>query len=254
MLKPSELKKKSFSKTMRGYSIPEVDEYMEFLLEKYTELFRKNFELEQQLRAAVEQKGELEGEKESVRSALINAQKVASKIVETANERAEAIIDSAKVGCNTILSDFSEQINAERETVITLKEQVASLKRELFETYREHIERVEALTDLTDKVKVKTSEEYLNEAIAKTEEALKKMKAEKRPSVNVNIGTDTSEIDAVNTDSASGEDADKNVTVDPDALFESADTVVFDRVPSEAKDSDEDNSATVIIDKVKTDD
>ena len=247
MLKPSELKKKNFSKTMRGYSIPEVDEYMEFLLEKYTELFRKNFELEQQLRATVEQKGELESEKESVRSALINAQKVAAKIVEAANERAEVIIDSAKTGCNTVLSDFNNQINAERETVIALKEQVASLKRELFETYREHIERVEALTYVTNKITVKSNEEYLNEAIAKTEEAMKKASAQAKVEVNVNFNSgDTAETNVVKVD-------ENETSVDPDTLFENSDTVVFDRVSSDTPKPIEDNSATVVIDKVKTD-
>lgn len=235
MLKPSELKKKNFSKAVRGYSIAEVDEYMGFLLEKYTELFRKNFELEQQLRAAIDQKSELEAEKESVRNALINAQKAASKIVNTANERADSIIDSAKLGCNAILSDFNEQIKAERETIIKLKEQVRTLKKELFEKYREHIEAVEALTEISETVDVKTSDEYLSEAVAKTEEALKNLKQEEKPTVNVNFDmSDTAEADAV----------------DPDELFESGDTVVFEKITGIGTDVI-DNSDTVVIDRIK---
>lgn len=237
MLKPSELKKKNFTKAVRGYSIAEVDEYMEFLLEKYTELFRKNFELEQQLRAAVEQKSELEAEKESVRNALINAQKAASKIVNTANERADSIIESAKIGCNAILSDFNEQINAERNTVIKLKEQVSVLKKDLFEKYREHIEAVEALTEVSETVAVKSSEEYLKEAIAKTEAALKNLKEEEKPEVSVNFNMgDTLETNAV--------------SVDPDALFEEGDTVVFEKITNSTDDTN-DNSDTVVIDRIK---
>ena len=178
MLKPSELKSKTFNKTVRGYNTAEVDEYMDFVLGKYTELFRKNFELEQQLRAALEIKNELEGEKDSVRGALVNAQKVAARIIEKANERAEGIIDSAKVGCNTILDDFNVQIDAERETLLSLRKQVAELKKELFEKYKEHIELVEKLTSVTDSIKIKTSEEYLNDAVVKTREELEKRKAE----------------------------------------------------------------------------
>ncbi len=237
MLKPSELKKKNFSKAVRGYSIPEVDEYMEFLFEKYTELFRKNFELEQQLRAAVDQKSELEAEKESIRNALINAQKAASKIVNTANERADAIVESAKIGCNEILSNFNEQINAERETIIKLKEQVKALKKDLFEKYREHIEAIEALTDISESVSVKTSKEYLDEAVKKTEEALKSLKEEQKPEIKINFDMhDTSEADAV----------------DPDELFESGDTVVFEKITSETK-AKADDGDTVVIDKIKND-
>lgn len=246
MLKPSELKKKSFSKTMRGYSIPEVDEYMDFLIEKYTELFRKNFELEQQLRATVEQKSELEGEKESVRNALINAQKVASKIVEGANERADEIVNSAKHACNTILTELSEQISSERDTIVELKKQSAKLKSDLYETYRAHIEQMEKITSVTESVKVKTSEEYLKDAVKKTEAALKRSRAEEKATVNVNFDfADTAETPSVKA--SNGE------AVDPDELFEGSDTVVFDKIEADKKDEQLDNSATRVLDKVSAD-
>ena len=35
MLPPGELKNKEFSRVVRGYSIPEEDAYIAFLLEKY---------------------------------------------------------------------------------------------------------------------------------------------------------------------------------------------------------------------------
>ena len=46
MIAPHELKNKEFSKSLRGYSTVEVDEHIAFLLEKYTELYRLNDELE----------------------------------------------------------------------------------------------------------------------------------------------------------------------------------------------------------------
>ena len=46
MLAPHELKSKSFSKSLKGYNPSEVDDYIEFLIDKYTELYRENSELE----------------------------------------------------------------------------------------------------------------------------------------------------------------------------------------------------------------
>ena len=40
MLAPHELKNKQFQKTFKGYNPQEVDEYLAFVLEKYTELYR----------------------------------------------------------------------------------------------------------------------------------------------------------------------------------------------------------------------
>ena len=38
MLSPNELKKRKFTKALRGYSATEVDEHLDFVLEKYTEI------------------------------------------------------------------------------------------------------------------------------------------------------------------------------------------------------------------------
>ena len=46
MFPPHEIKAKEFTHVLRGYSAPEVDEYTEFVLQKYTELYRENDALE----------------------------------------------------------------------------------------------------------------------------------------------------------------------------------------------------------------
>ena len=51
VLPPNELKNKEFSRVVRGYSIPEVDEYIAFLMEKYGELYQSCERIEQEKRA-----------------------------------------------------------------------------------------------------------------------------------------------------------------------------------------------------------
>lgn len=46
MLAPHELKNREFTKSLRGYSTVEVDEHIDFIIEKYSELYRENDELE----------------------------------------------------------------------------------------------------------------------------------------------------------------------------------------------------------------
>lgn len=260
MLKPSELKKKNFTKAVRGYSTTEVDEYMGYMLEKYTELFRRNFELEQQLRVLNEQKSELESEKESVKTVLANAQKVASSIIEKANTRAGEIIESARVAGNAVLSDLNEHINAERETALSIKNQVNSLKRSLFETYREHIERIDNLTRITDSVKIKSSDEYLNDAVNRAQKALKNLKAADKAEVNLTYEVgDTAETPIVREDDTENEivettaletAADSSVST----AVDTSDTLVFEKVKDSSDGQYTDNSATLVIDKVNADD
>lgn len=51
MFPPHEIKAKEFTHVLRGYSAPEVDEYTEFVLQKYTELYRENDALENRIKS-----------------------------------------------------------------------------------------------------------------------------------------------------------------------------------------------------------
>lgn len=150
MLPPHELKNKTFSRSMRGYNTVEVDEYIEFIIEKYTELYRENDELERKLKTTVTKLEEIKGDEDSIRSTLIDAKRAASMIKSEAEDRAEAVIRSAKASCNTILSDFNEKIEDGRNTLVEVKRSTLELKRELFDRYSEHIRYLDRLTEGID--------------------------------------------------------------------------------------------------------
>lgn len=50
MVMPNQLKKKEFSKTIKGYSVPEVDEYISYILSSYQDMFNEYAELEKNIR------------------------------------------------------------------------------------------------------------------------------------------------------------------------------------------------------------
>jgi len=154
MLPPHELKNKTFGKAMRGYNPVEVDEYIEFLIEKYTELYRENDELERKLKATMTRLDEIKSDEDSIRSALIDAKRAAAKIKSDAEERAEAIVRAAKTSCNTILADFNEKIEYGRETYAELQRDTIGLRNELFARYSEHIHYIDKLTDGIDEEEI----------------------------------------------------------------------------------------------------
>ena len=146
MIPPHELKNKEFTRVMRGYSIPEVDEYLAFVMEKYTELYRENDALERKLQSALDNLEAMKDEEQAIRTALINAQKAGKKIVADASDRADKIMRSTKSDCMRVLAEFRDKTAAERKTLTELKTAVAVLKQELFVKYQEHIELIEKLT------------------------------------------------------------------------------------------------------------
>lgn len=146
MLAPHELKNKSFSKSLKGYNPAEVDEYIEFLIGKYTEAYRENNELERKLHVVVTNLDEIKDEEESIRSTLISAQKMADKIVEDAKERADIITGAIKERCDAVIAEFKEQLSAEKQEMWELRTRIVEFKKELFDMYRGHIESIKSVS------------------------------------------------------------------------------------------------------------
>ena len=143
MLPPYELKNKEFSKNMRGYNTAEVDEHFAFIIEKYTELYRENDELERKLKTAYAKLDEIKNEEESIRNAMINAQRASAKLMTEANDRADIIINTARKTCDRILADFKTKIQEEKAVLLALNTAINEFKEKLFKLYGTHIAFVE---------------------------------------------------------------------------------------------------------------
>ena len=92
MIAPHELKNKAFNKAVRGYNASEVDEYIEFLIDKYTEVYRHNCELENELRTTKVKYSELHHDEDTIRAVIVKAQKLGENIVNQAKTEAQNII------------------------------------------------------------------------------------------------------------------------------------------------------------------
>lgn len=268
MLPPHELKNKTFTKSMRGYNPVEVDEYIEFVIEKYTEIYRENDELERKLKTAVAQLDEIKGDEDSIRSALIDAKRAAANIRSEAEDRAEAIIRSAKSSCNTILADFNTKIEEGRAALVELKRDTIDLKRELFDRYSEHIKYLDKLTEGIERDEIPETDELRHEAVMSLKKSISEAystksaerKAERKPEpepepepetyeeptpeeAESEYETETGEADADTTmvfTPAHAEDAADDMPVDQVGDIAEADgTVVFDRIPDENSTSGE---------------
>lgn len=163
MLAPHELKNVEFSKSLRGYSTVEVDEHIDFMVEKYTELYRANDELEKKLRLTEAQLDAMKGEEESIRSALVNAQKASTRIINEANERADVIMRSAKSSCDRLIAELKANVRKETERLAEVQREVAAFKAALFEGYQSHIELIEKIAP---DIRIETTGEISNEELS----------------------------------------------------------------------------------------
>lgn len=117
MITPVDLENKEFKKAFRGYDIDEVETFLTELSKDYARYYRENASLKDKnaiLTDAIENYKEME---ETMRSAIISAQRTSEEILRNAHEQADTIVKDAKVHAQEIMNELDGQIQElKRET------------------------------------------------------------------------------------------------------------------------------------------
>ncbi|MBQ0009848.1 MAG: DivIVA domain-containing protein [Ruminococcus sp.] len=153
-----------FSRSIRGYNISEVNEYLNRLSENYAVLYRENVELEQKLSDAQSRLENLDKEEEQVKRILETAKRAADQVVNDAYARADDILASVKKSCDGLLANFRDKIEARKNDLANIQENVGEFKKELFEKYRLHIELIDQLVPVYEYDEL-TSDRYVDRMI-----------------------------------------------------------------------------------------
>ncbi len=159
---PSELSEREFTRSIRGYNTAEVDEYINRIVENYAKLYRENIELSKRLAEA--QNGN--SEETLVRQTLETAKKASDAVIAEAYKRADEILASVKTSCDSILRNFRDKIEAQKNALADIQETVQTFKNELFEKYRLHIELIEQISPVYEYEKELSPEEYVSHVVS----------------------------------------------------------------------------------------
>lgn len=97
MFTPQEVSEKVFPKaSFGGYNMVSVDEFLDSLTEDYTALYKENATLKAKLKVLAEKVEEYRATEDAMRSTLLTAQKMASKLVQEAQVEKEQILSAAR--------------------------------------------------------------------------------------------------------------------------------------------------------------
>lgn len=146
MLPPYELAKKEFKRSMHGYNVSDVNDHLDFILSKYTELYDSYNELEEKCAMLEADLASLKRSEDSIRRAVVNAQNSASKIIKDANDKSAFILKASQENCDKILHEFRQKVKSERSELFILKNAVAEFKKNIFLEYQSHLEYLESIS------------------------------------------------------------------------------------------------------------
>lgn len=122
MITPQDIQEKTFNKArLGGYDMDSVDEFLDEIAADYTTLSKENASLKSKMRVLVEKIEEYRQTEDSMRLALLSAQKMSAQIEADAKARAEAMIADAEAKAASIASETQADIANEQAKLAEAK-------------------------------------------------------------------------------------------------------------------------------------
>lgn len=124
MITPLDIENKKFAKQMmNGYSVEEVDEFLDDLTVDYEKSYKENTELKNrvdELEASLAHYKTIEG---TLQSTLVMAQNTAEEVKNVAKQQAEQIIKEAEGNARKSVEDLGQEILMKKKELEDIKKQ-----------------------------------------------------------------------------------------------------------------------------------
>ncbi len=140
MISPSDIRNVEFDKGIKGYKTEAVDSFLDKIASDFDTLLNENKELESKLSVLAEKLEEYKSDEDSLREALLGAQKLGSNVIKEAKAKAEGIIRDATIESERILQENERKIEREKQAIVKLQKEVSDFKKRLMVTYKKHLE------------------------------------------------------------------------------------------------------------------
>lgn len=146
MVTSQEIMEKRFNKAkFFGYRPDEVDSFLDSAARSLQDAEARSRTLEHQIQEMNEKLRQYQEDEESLRSALVGAQKLGDSMVREARQKADEILQSANEQAEQILYAARRREENQQAGLEQIKQEVSDFKSRLIEIYRQHIELIREL-------------------------------------------------------------------------------------------------------------
>ena len=150
MLTPQEVSGRAFSKAaFGGYNMAMVDEFLDELTDDYAALYKENAALKAKLKVLVDKVEEYRATEDSMRAALLTAQRMASTMAEEAEEKKKTMLAGAEDEARAKIGALQEEVEGEQRKLNAAKAATADFLRKTRELCEAQIALIERAPDLT---------------------------------------------------------------------------------------------------------
>ena len=119
MITPLDIQNKDFTKSMRGYSADEVDDFLDLITVDYEKLIAENAALKEQVTALETDLAKYRGSEDTVLETLEAAKRLMGDISASAEKRAEILLKNAELDAELIQREARENVERLTEETAT---------------------------------------------------------------------------------------------------------------------------------------
>ena len=124
MLTPLDIENKKFSKQMmNGYSVSEVDDFLDELTSDYEKMYKENSDLKDKLEAASNNLSQYKSIETTLQNTLVMAQSTAENIQTVAKQKADQLIKEAESGARQSVLELEQEIVLKQKELENTKKQ-----------------------------------------------------------------------------------------------------------------------------------
>lgn len=140
---PNEIQNKRFDRGMSGYRMEEVHIFLDEAADYARNLIAERDELEKKLEVLADKLEQYREDEDSLRAALIGAQKLGDSVVRESKKKAEQILEDAARQADSLVGEARKNIDREEKTLAAMKERVTGFRAQILELYKQHIEMIQ---------------------------------------------------------------------------------------------------------------
>ena len=147
MISSEDVRRVTFDKAMRGYRCDDVDDYLKQVAESMDALAAKNDEMQKNLVVLAQRIDQYRAEEDTLRTTMINAQRLGENVIREAKQKAAEIIRAANMKADDREQRARDHVELAKQEIVTLKSEADSFKRSLMEMYRKHINLISKMPE-----------------------------------------------------------------------------------------------------------
>ncbi len=164
MYTATDIRNVQFSKNMGGYKAAEVDAFVDACADTVEALTSEKDVLNKKLAILADSLKEYRRDEDSIRSALLSAQRMGDSIVREANEKAEEILAAANKEAAAVVENAKKGIAENEAELERVKKEVSDFKASILSLYKEHLALLKQVPDY--QAPVREAEPVAEEATA----------------------------------------------------------------------------------------